>query len=467
MIASIRKFLLINLLLAITVTTSLTALGNFYLDQQDIQEYLDNVLTETAYTLHALFTHKLNQDNIPVLQKDLDKIDFKHDNFNYKKLQTWATLKLKGKYQFQVWDERGNMILRSSKAPKESLLGNEEGLGDKTINEANWRVYTIHDENNRLNFAVAEKYDVRNRLARIITEDDVYIMLLTYPLSGLLIWIIIGRGLGSLKRVATEVACRAPSFLEPVEQDSVPVEIRPLVDELNKLFLRLQQAFEREQRFAADAAHELRTPLAAIRTQAQVGLRATNDAERQAILNNVINGVDRSVHIVQQLLTLSRLSPEAGILEDILPVNLTKLSADIISQLAPIAIDKNITIELIAPDPTLEVKGNVTALSILLRNLVDNAIRYTTEGGNVSVRIEAEANAIILKITDNGPGIPAELRERVFERFYRILGNTSPGSGLGLAIVQKIAILHNAEVRLSTPAVSTGLEVSVLFPKLA
>lgn len=466
MIVSIRKFLLINLLLALTVTTSLTALGNFYLDQQDIQEQLDIILDETAHALHAIYVHKVSPHSSGSIPKETITPNFNQRNFHYKEPSTWTTLKLSGKYQFQIWDDQGNLLLRSSKAPAAPLIGKQDGLSDKTINGVTWRVYTLRDDIAKLSFAVAEKYDMRNHLARVITEDDIYIMLLTYPLSGVLIWIIIGRGLSSLKRVATEVAHRAPTYLDPVEQESIPLEIRPLVAELNRLFVRLQQAFEREQRFAADAAHELRTPLAAIKTQAQVALRAHNDEERQKMLHNVINGVDRGVHIVQQLLTLSRLAPESGVLEDIHTVNLVKLSSDIIAQLAPIAFEKNINIELIAPETAaIEVSGNTTALSILLRNLVDNAIRYTPEGGNVRVVVESLADANVLKVIDNGPGIPEELRSRVFERFYRILGSASPGSGLGLAIVQKIAILHNADIKLSTPASQQGLEISITFAK--
>lgn len=464
MIVSIRKFLLINLLLAITITTSLTALGNFYLDQDDIQEHLDSILSETAFTMHALLNNKLSLANSKNIQQDLNTLNSSKKFLANTSDAFWRNPDLDRKYQFQVWNNNGDLLLKSLKAPKEPLMNLQDGLSDKTINDQTWRVFSIHDTNTKLIFAVAEKYDVRNRLARIITEDDIYIMLLTYPLSGLLIWIIIGRGLSSLNRVASEVGHRAPTYLEPVDQESVPIEIKPLVAELNKLFSRLQQAFEREQRFAADAAHELRTPLAAIKTQAQVALKTTNDQEKHTILNNVINGVDRSAHIVQQLLTLSRIAPETTTLEDISTVNLGKLSRDIISQLVPVAIENDVTIELIAPETPVEIQGNLTALSILLRNIVDNAIRYTPQGGYVCVHVEATADTKLLKIIDNGPGIPEELRARVFERFYRILGNASPGSGLGLAIVQKIASLHNADVKLSTPDSGKGLQIAIIFP---
>ena len=175
-----------------------------------------------------------------------------------------------------------------------------------------WRVFTAYNPEAGISTVVGERFASRNRLGHIIARDDMYIMLLTFPLSGLLIWIIIGRGLSSLNRVAREVANRAPNYLKPVEQYDVPIEIKPVIDELNKLFLRLQEAFDREKRFAADAAHELRTPLAALKTQAQVALKTDDPEEREVVLRNVIAGVDRSSHIVQQLLTMSRLVPEAN-----------------------------------------------------------------------------------------------------------------------------------------------------------
>ena len=200
-----------------------------------------------------------------------------------------------------------------------------------------------------------------------------------------------------------------------------------------------------------------------MKTQAQVALKTTNEKERQAILQNVITGVDRCNHVVQQLLTLSRLVPEANALSDVIELNLGRLATEIIAQLAPAALDKQIDIELIAEDEAVSIYGNITALSILIRNLVDNAIRYTPEFGEVRIRITPENGHVVLRVTDNGPGIPAELRARVFERFFRVLGSKSPGSGLGLAIVQQIAQLHNAQVKLGPAPGGKGLEVEVTF----
>ncbi len=464
--SSILKFLLFNLLLALTITTTLTAIGNYYLDQQEIHSNLDNQLGQTAFLFKGLTEDSINVSNLKDIQSRLDKISDEAKDFLKTKNDTPTELNYEGKYQFQVWDKHNKLLLHSADAPIKPLFGTETGFGDKKIDNISWRVFTIRDTQHQLTFALAQHYDVRNHLTARITQDDIYLMLIIYPISGLLMWFIISRGLRSIKRVANEVAQRAADHLDPVDSKEVPVEMQPLIIELNKLFLRLKQAFEREQRFAADAAHELRTPLAALRTQAQVALKATDSTERQTHLQHVVAGVDRCTHVIQQLLTLCRMTPEAITLEERTAVNLSKLAAEVIAQIAPIAIDKKIDIELIAEEPDSIVMGNATGLHALIRNLVDNAIRYTPEKGKIKVYVSNELEQILLRVVDTGPGIPAELRSRVFERFFRVLGTNTQGSGLGLAIVQQIVKLHNGRVRLSVPSSGIGLEVEVSLPKV-
>ena len=297
-----------------------------------------------------------------------------------------------------------------------------------------------------------------------LDQKNIYIMLLTFPLSGVLIWLIIGRGLKSLDRVAQEVANRAPSHLEQVDIADVPTEMKPLVDELNKLFFRLKEGFEREKRFTADAAHELRTPLAALKTQAQVALNSNNIEDKNIALQKLIASVNRSTHIVQQLLTMNKLVPEAASINDLDEVNLPKVTREILAMLAPAAVEKHIELEFDSAENIPTFSGNSTAIGILIRNLVDNAIRYCETEGQIIVHVYQQHQDIVLEVRDNGPGIPIELQSRVFERFFRVLGNKGPGSGLGLAIVQQICALHNGRVILNTPDDGTGLIVRVFFP---
>jgi two-component system sensor histidine kinase QseC len=463
---SIRKFLLINLLLAVTVTTTLTVVGNYYIDQGDIQYHLDTLLAQTSLSLRALLSQNMTEKDLTSIQSALEEVPNRAEGFfnqetNHHPL--FRQFSYQDKFQFQVWKDN-QLLIHSASSPNTLLSDGKPGFTTRRIGDKQWRVFTQVDEKYHYLIEVAERFDIRNQLVYRIAVDDLYIMFWTYPLSGLLIWIIIGKGLSGLKGVTSELKYRASNNLEPIEVENVPQEIKPLVEELNKLFLRLQQALDREKRFAADAAHELRTPLAALKTQAQIAINAKTPEEREILLRNLIACVDRSTHVVQQLLTLSRLVPEAHSIDDTIIMNLSKLTAEIVAQLVPSAIEKNIEIELNAEKDDIFVTANITAISILIRNLVDNAIRYTSESGAVKVDIFMRSGHTVFRVTDNGPGIPAELRTRVFERFFRVLGNKSPGSGLGLAIVQQIAKLHNAQVRLGAPETGHGLEVEVIFP---
>lgn len=462
--SSIRKFLLINLLLALTITTTLTAIGNYYLDQKDIQEHLDTLMAVSALSYQSLLGDDVRQRPLTKIQDSLELIPQTIDNlYKHKFLNDMPPKSYLDKFNFQVWTNGGQLLLHSSTAPKVPLVAEVDGFSDKLLDNQKWRVFTTYNEQAGIRTVVAERYDTRNELGHRIAQDDLYIMLLTFPLSGLLIWIIIGRGLNSLDRVAQEVANRAPTHLEPVNLQEVPEEIIPVIDELNKLFYRLQEGFEREKRFAADAAHELRTPLAALKTQAQVALNTNDIDEKNRALQKLITSVNRGTHVVQQLLTMSKIVPESANINDVDNVNLVKITREVLAMLAQSAIDKHIELEFEHDENPSMFPGNSTALSILIRNLVDNAIRYCKKEGKVLVRVYQTKHEVVLQVADNGPGIPDELKSRVFERFFRVLGNKSTGSGLGLAIVQQICDLHGARVELDSPKEGTGLIVRVYF----
>lgn len=450
---SIRTFLLINLLLSVTLITSLAIIGNLFLAHKDIQSKLDVELTNTASLIQAFFSEGINQKNLKTIQNNLITIKSSDE-----------TKASHPSMEFKIWSGDQKPLLHSLNAPNIPYTSLQKGFASAWIDNEPWRIYTHYDKQNKLTVMVAEPASYRQQLEDQLTQDSIFIMLFTYPFLGLLIWIIVGRGLDTLKKVAEEVKHRAPSFLVPVDLESVPSEIEPLVSELNHLFKRLQEGFDREKRFTADASHELKTPLAALSTQVQVALRAdTPEARNQALLK-VLSGVNRSTHVVQQLLTLSRMDPQA-VIQEPKPVNIARQAADVAAQLAPEAIAKNIDLELVAPDSEATIMGNPTAINILIRNLVDNAIRYTGESGFVKIDIKETPDQIILYVIDNGPGIPEELRERVFERFFRITGTQTTGSGLGLGIVSQIVKLHQAEVKLLTPESGKGLEIQVIFPK--
>jgi two-component system sensor histidine kinase QseC len=466
-IFSIRRFLLFNLLSTVIATIIITAFGNYYIDTQAINVGLDNLLVETGSLLKTVTNNpRLTPETLRAIQSQLNIHNYipkKNSVFNSHFNITDITQK-QLRYKFQLWDGDGKLLLSSEKTPTAPLIS-KPGLSDKIIDGQKWRTFTIYDSHRGIILVLAEQYAARHTMIHDMLVSDTYLTLFIYPLSGMFIWLIIGSGLKSIRFFAKEMTERAADHLDPVDLNEVPVEISPLVDELNKLFLRLQQAFEREQRFAADAAHELHTPLAALKTQAQVALKTTDPQECYMHLKQVIASVDRCSHIIQQLLTLCRLSPETIMPEHFTQVNLSRIAAEVIAQLVPQAIHKQIEIELIAKESDYTMLGNTTGLHVLIRNLVDNAIRYTPIGGIIKVLIFNKSDSIVLQVIDNGSGIPDKLRARVFERFFRVLGTNAQGSGLGLAIVEQIAKLHKGSIALDTPEEGTGLQVEVRFPK--
>lgn len=450
MIRSIRYFLLVSLLLSITVAAAINGVGNYLLDEKVIQPYLDGQLTRVSSLIDILFKSTIDNEKARV---DITQyLESKHFSSKH--------------FIFQVWDDHNKLLMYSSNPviASASLKNAPPGFSNQVIQQDDWRILSNYNETLKVKIIVAELSNLRRELADDIAHSNADILLITYPVFGVLVWFIISLALRSVTRVTSEISNRASTYLEPVQLTEIPVEIKPLVAELNQLFIRLKLAFERNKRFSADAAHELRTPLAALKTHAQVALKAKTEEERIDALHRLLEGVDRSSHVVAQLLTLSRLGAEES-LTDLKPFDLHRLATEIIALLAPHAFEKNIEIELASPPNHTTILGNNTAVGILIRNVVDNAIRYTPPDGKVTVSILEAAKTVTLRITDTGPGIPIELRERVFERFYRILGSKATGSGLGLAIVLQIAKLHQAQITLDTPSTGSGLEFNIIFPK--
>jgi signal transduction histidine kinase len=303
---------------------------------------------------------------------------------------------------------------------------------------------------------LAESDEQRHELVRDIAWRVIAPALFGLPFLGLWVWLATRRALQPLNAVAAQIATSRPERLRALAPASAPEEIRPLVEAINNLFGRVEQTLEAERRFTADAAHELRTPLAALATQAQVALRARDDDERQHAIEQLAAGSRRAARLVDQLLTLARLDPDAPLPQD--SVHLDRLTEEVCAAHGGQALLKDIALELEASPTT--VKGNADMLRVLLRNLVDNALRYTPPGGRVTVAVAPGR----LSVADSGPGIPAEERERVFDRFHRLAGQETEGSGLGLSIVARIAEMHGAKISLESGGDGSGLRVEVRFP---
>ncbi len=439
---SLRLRLVMLLSIGLGVAWLVAAWFTHLESREEINRIFDAQLAESAQVLLGTTRHEI------------------HERIEHGEAEIQASHEYEQKQAFQIWDEH-DLLLRSSTAPTTPMT-NKNGYSQAVINGQAWRVLTRWDNNHEFMIQIAEPMAGREWLARHVTLKMLMPSLAAVPVLALLIWFGIGAGLRPLTHLKHEVTQRAANQLEPLVMTDVPEEVAPLVKSLNDLFARLEEAFESERRFTADAAHELRTPLAALKIQAQVALRSTNAAERGAALENVLHGVDRATRLVEQLLTLARVDPETATL-DYQQVDLHSLAAAIMADIEHLAHAKQIELRLDS-DSACYVLGESTQLGLLLRNLLDNAIRYTPAGGHVSVTVRDD-DGVKLQVRDTGVGIPEAEREQVLKRFYRITGSGEEGSGLGLSIVRRIAELHGANLELSDNEVGSGLLVSVIWPK--
>ncbi len=361
---------------------------------------------------------------------------------------------------FQVYRTK-RLIFHTPDTPS-FLISSEPGYSDQILNNQKWRIFTVVSPGESLIVQAGEPYADRNKLLYKITRNTLYPLVLAIPLLAAMIWFGVGRGLKPLKKVTDQVAQRSPSHLNPLDTKEIPPEIMIFVDALNTLLGRLREAFDKERQFTAYAAHEIRTPLASLKTHAQVALRATEKIPREEGLQQIILGVDRISHLVEQLLTLARLDYEAPE-QKFARINLVSLVREVLADIAPLALASGIDLSF-SERGNGEVTGNPVWLAILARNLVDNAIRYTPPGGALEVEVVDGEDGVTLLVNDTGPGISSAERPHVFERFYRGSVNESLGCGLGLSIVRRIVELHGARVTLTDPPSGKGLQVRVFFP---
>lgn len=335
------------------------------------------------------------------------------------------------------------------------------GVKTIAVNGVDWHVYTVATDEGVVQ--AAQRGAERKTLAAEVAVTMVLPLALLVGLIGILLVVALRGGLQPLHKAAASVAARSATSLAPIGEADMPREIHPLIRAINGLMGRLAQAFLAQRQFVADAAHELRTPVTALRLQLQLLERSKDEAARIAAIDALRAGIDRSQHLIEQLLQLSRVEPEA-VLQHSEPVDLAALARQVVGALTIKAEAKGVDLGADA-QAGIAVHGNPHQLGVLLSNLVENALRHTPRGGVVDVKACCIGNTPALQVIDNGPGIPEAERERVFDRFYRG-ENAEPGhdgSGLGLAIVKAIAERHHASVTLHTPPSGQGLEVCVLF----
>jgi two-component system sensor histidine kinase QseC len=442
---SLRLRLLVTLLSFFIILWLITTLAIYLESRHEIHELFDAELAESAAVLSEFALDTIRKRDARVNSEHL--LEFERYGHQYQK-----------KISFQLW-ENGSLLLRSASAPRK-IMGKTMGYSDVHINDRKWRIFVLPlDKNQKI--IVGERYDVRDELIYKIAQGTLYPLVVVLPLLALSIWLAVTRNLRPLERITDEVTRRSPRLLKEVQVTHAPVEIRPLVEALNSLLRQLNDAFQRERQFTSDAAHELRTPLASLKTQVQVAQRATTDEEKQRALSNIIQSVDRATHLLEQLLSLARLEPEVAS-QQLVAINPAPVVTEVMAQLAGMAHQKQVELEL-ADTGSCDILANEAAIHMLTRNLVDNAIRYTPERGTVTVKLQRTDDRLQLSVIDTGPGISQQEASRIFDRFYRGEHGDSQSCGLGLAIVQRIVALLNADIQLSTPETHTGLQITISF----
>jgi two-component system sensor histidine kinase QseC len=443
---SIRGFLVVVLLAIVTLANFVAAVRG-YLGSMDEAERLFNqrMLQQVDflnYTLPGLLVSVQERGDIL--------------RFPARALGAEASL------EFQWVNAQGQLLAKSAAMPDHIVAPLEEGYKFLNFHDYRWHVLVSSSVDQASWYIIAERDDQRYRLAESMILQAVYPMVLAIPVIGVIIWLVLGFGLKPIARLAQELRQREVTDLRPLAQDDMPVELVQLTQSANELLRRLEASFAREKRFSADAAHELRTPIAALKIHCDNLLQELQPPPESALKLQV--GIQRMSYLVEQVLILNRMAPD-HFMGQFEPVNLTRLVKEVIAEHSEALEAMHHQIEF-EGDETW-VMGDRLALETLLNNLLGNAIKYTPPEGKICINTWLRGSDVVLEVMDNGTGIPDGQHERVFDRFYRVGGDhhnsQMPGCGLGLSIVKQVVDLHRAHIKLTQSRFNRGLLVMVTF----
>jgi signal transduction histidine kinase len=438
-VTSIRTRLLVSLLSVVALSAAIGAAVTYF-----------NVLRETE----SLFDYQLRQMALSLRDQGFIPPDeaaaLANDDFDF---------------VVQIWTADGTRIYASHPGqalPPRAVLG----FADVQLGEGTWRIFSTATRDRVIQ--VAQPLAIRRQLAAQAALRSVLPILALAPILAVAIGWSVGASLRPVRRLAAEVKRRDADALAPVGESGLPSEVSPLVESINALLGRLRSALDAQRAFVSDAAHELRSPLTALKLQLQLLQRSSDARSRADAIEALSAGIERAARLVSQLLTLARAEP-GGPQEPLVPTDLAETARQAVADVVPLADTKSVHLGLDAQASCI-VEGDAHALRILVRNLADNAVRYTPSGGRVDVNVAADDRHVLLTVDDSGPGIPASERERVFARFYRRgvddeARREDAGSGLGLAIVRSIAQRHAASLQL-TDSTLGGLRVLVRFVRV-
>lgn len=450
-ISSLRQRLLIALLLLISLVWLGVTVKVYQDVHHEVEEVYDGTLSQTARLLLGLFEHEAGEYDFEDISESI--------------MSTSQGHAYESKLSVRVTDRNGKLVLKTPGAPDTQVTA-EEGFKTHYLGSGEvWRTYTISDQKTGLLIQTGQSIEAREEIVEYLMIRVLSSLIIALPILGVVIWWSVGQGLVPLQRVANQVREIRVDHLPRVDDREVPQEISVLTDSLNKLFSRLQEAMDKDRRFTADAAHELRTPLAALKTQVEVARRAADEKQKAIALEKILEGVDRATRLVEQLLVLAR--ADVGVSEKVLEnrVDLYRVAKETMADAAVVAMDKEITVSFEATGDNFIVSGEETMLGVMLNNVVNNALKYSQHGATVELEINRDRGDVVVEVHDSGPGISKDDLPTIFDRFRRGNTNGQSGSGLGLSIVKRICDLHQATVELSPSNRLGGLCVSIRFRK--
>lgn len=456
---SLRARLLLTVSIATLLVWGAAGLASYDQALHEADELMDGQLAQSAKLLMAQVLHESEElEARGKLAASLEEIT---ENLDFD-----ASHPYEQHLEFRVLSQSGSLLLRSTHAPEMGALnfrGEAAEFSDIDHSGQPWRMLSLRSPDGRFAVQIAHPIRDRDRVGLEVATQVAIPILLALPLLALMVYFSVRSSLRPLEELAADVAARSPDNLEVLSEPRTLREAQPLVAALNRLLSRLAAALDNERRFTADAAHELRTPLAAVKIQAQVALASSDVADHQHALRQVLAGADRATRLVEQLLRLARLDPLARLPQPRL-LDLASLAAEVVGDMQAQALAKRQCLSIVTPAGAVNVQGDIDLLTVALRNLVENALRYTPESGVIEVVAMMDADRPLLSVRDNGFGVDAEEAPRLLERFYRgkavAHADNSNGSGLGLAIVQRIAELHGARLEIINRA-SGGLDASL------
>lgn len=441
---SLRSRLLIWISIPTVLAGAISLFVGFLFSWHEIEEVYDAQMVHTAKLLLQITEYEIVEKNSEKLDlgKEIQILEHRYEN----------------NIAFRIW-HNDTLLTRSWNTDKFTGVEAVPGFSQLDVDGKPWRFFVFIDGKQNIKIEVAQRYAIRYELIGQLMISLIAPAFVFIPLLFLIIWAGISKVLRPVVKISADMDKRNSNDLSPVDSQILPREIAPMVHALNRLFARIEDSFARERQFTDNAAHELRTPLAAMKTQAQVLLKKDIGGCKEDI-DNLLASINRAAHMVDQLLSFTRLQGNQIEMENL---DLSALTTEVLKETSPLAVNKKINLEADIT-PRINVKGNWPALEIMLRNLIDNAIKFTPPGGQIKVIAATQGTQAVLQISDTGPGIADSDKHNVFERFYRVHKH-KPGSGLGLSMAKWICDTHNADIALSdnTPA---GLTVTISIKQL-